>query len=146
MSHAALVSDSEPVLDSFDRNRSITLPSEESFASKVPHWPVDALLYVDDAHLLDQASAAAAALGRELAGRCEGARTPVLLAATHSPAIEALTGREREIAGLAARGYTSREISTRLVLSVRTVNNHLNHVYGKLGIGREDLPKLLNID
>lgn len=88
---------------------------------------------------------AATTLGRELAARCEGARTPVLLAATRSPEVERLTSREREIAGLAARGYSNREISARLVLSVRTVNNHLNHVYGKLGIGRGDLPGLLNI-
>lgn len=88
---------------------------------------------------------AAMDLGRQLADRCEGARTPVLLKAAQSPKIDLLTNREREVAGLAARGWSNRDISDRLVLSVRTVSNHLNHIYGKLGISREDLPMLLNL-
>jgi DNA-binding CsgD family transcriptional regulator len=51
-----------------------------------------------------------------------------------------LTPREREIARLAASGLTSPQIAHRLVLSVRTVNNHLQHAYAKLGIsGRDEL-------
>jgi DNA-binding CsgD family transcriptional regulator len=88
---------------------------------------------------------AATDLGRRLATRCEGARSPALLQAAQSPEIDLLTNREREIAGLAARGCSNRDISTRLVLSVRTVSNHLNHIYGKLGVRREDLPMLLNL-
>jgi len=45
-----------------------------------------------------------------------------------------LTRRERDIATLAARGESSREIAERLFLSVRTVNNHLQNVYAKLGV------------
>jgi DNA-binding CsgD family transcriptional regulator len=45
-----------------------------------------------------------------------------------------LTAREREIARLASRGSTSREIAERLFLSERTVETHLSHVYGKLGV------------
>ncbi len=88
---------------------------------------------------------AAMDLGRMLATRCEGARSPALLQAAQSPEIDRLTNREREIAGLAARGCSNRDISARLVLSVRTVSNHLNHIYGKLGVRREDLPVLLNL-
>ncbi|MEV6689891.1 LuxR C-terminal-related transcriptional regulator [Micromonospora sp. NPDC051196] len=56
-----------------------------------------------------------------------------------SPALSALatprlTPREGEIAELAARGLSSREIGRNLVLSVRTVENHLHRVYRKLGI------------
>ncbi|MTD46083.1 AAA family ATPase [Conexibacter sp. W3-3-2] len=47
----------------------------------------------------------------------------------------ALTAGERRIARLAAAGRTNREIAAELVLSVRTVENHLGRVYGKLGIG-----------
>ncbi len=61
---------------------------------------------------------------------CPGVRTPALtITATAS-----LTPREREIALLAARGRSSKEIAAALTLSVRTVDNHLQSVYGKLGI------------
>jgi DNA-binding CsgD family transcriptional regulator len=35
---------------------------------------------------------------------------------------------------LAAEGMTSKDIAERLYLSVRTVNNHLQHAYAKLGV------------
>ena len=68
-----------------------------------------------------------------LARQCEGARTPALIAAT---ATASLTARELEVALLAARGLTSQEIASQLVLSVRTVHHHLQHAYEKLGITR----------
>ncbi|MDE0802176.1 MAG: helix-turn-helix transcriptional regulator [Acidimicrobiales bacterium] len=46
----------------------------------------------------------------------------------------ALTRREREVAALAANGLTGPEIAGQLFLSVRTVNNHLQRAYQKLGI------------
>lgn len=55
-----------------------------------------------------------------------------------------LTQREREIALLAARRSTSKDIARDLQLSVRTVNNHLARVYAKLGVsGRAELAELL---
>ncbi|MFI1420106.1 LuxR C-terminal-related transcriptional regulator [Streptomyces sp. NPDC020731] len=51
-----------------------------------------------------------------------------------------LTSREREVAALAAGGLSNRDIAARLVVSVRTVENHLYRVYEKLGItARSDL-------
>ncbi|MBB5158972.1 helix-turn-helix transcriptional regulator [Saccharopolyspora phatthalungensis] len=47
-----------------------------------------------------------------------------------------LTAREREVAEYAAADLTSREIAELLVVSVRTVENHLQRAYGKLGITR----------
>jgi DNA-binding CsgD family transcriptional regulator len=44
-----------------------------------------------------------------------------------------LTPREREVAGLVARGLTNRDIAARLHLSVRTVDVHVDHVLTKLG-------------
>jgi non-specific serine/threonine protein kinase len=47
---------------------------------------------------------------------------------------EALTSRERQIAELVARGLSNREIAERLVISKRTVDAHVNHIFGKLGL------------
>jgi DNA-binding CsgD family transcriptional regulator len=49
-----------------------------------------------------------------------------------------LTRREREVAVLAARGRTSREIAAELHVSVRTVDNHLQNAYTKLGVSRRN--------
>jgi DNA-binding NarL/FixJ family response regulator len=46
-----------------------------------------------------------------------------------------LTDRELEVLELAARGLTNYDIAQRLYISVRTVEAHLTHVYGKLGVG-----------
>jgi non-specific serine/threonine protein kinase len=51
-----------------------------------------------------------------------------------SPAGGALTSREREIAVLVASGLSNREIGTRLFISKRTVDAHVEHIFGKLGI------------
>ena len=46
----------------------------------------------------------------------------------------ALTPREREVVGLLARGRTNREIADTLIISERTVENHVSNVLGKLGL------------
>lgn len=71
---------------------------------------------------------------RELSARCEGARTPGLTQGLPDP----LTRREREVAALAAQRLSSREIADRLIISVRTVDNHLSRVYVKLGVTSRD--------
>ncbi len=45
----------------------------------------------------------------------------------------ALTRRETEVATLAARGLTNRDIAAQLFLSVRTVEVHVDHILTKLG-------------
>ena len=46
---------------------------------------------------------------------------------------QTLTRREAEVAALAARGLTNRDIAARLFLSVRTVEVHVDHILTKLG-------------
>ena len=59
--------------------------------------------------------------------------------------VSPLTPRERDVAALAAQGESSKEIATRLYLSVRTVNNHLQNAYTKLGVsGRRQLAGALD--
>jgi non-specific serine/threonine protein kinase len=45
-----------------------------------------------------------------------------------------LTAREQEIASLVAAGLSNRQIAEQLFISRRTVDAHLEHIFGKLGI------------
>ncbi len=110
-------------------------------------WAAEAESAAANAYrLLGRDASARAAAGRAalLLERCGGARTPALVAAG---AAAELTPREREIAAMAANGRSNREIAAGLVLSVRTVENHLQRVYRKLGArSRHELPALLGPD
>jgi DNA-binding NarL/FixJ family response regulator len=45
-----------------------------------------------------------------------------------------LTEREREILGLIAQGYSNPQIAAHLVLSPKTVRNHISSIFGKLQV------------
>lgn len=62
------------------------------------------------------------------------ARTTARHTAEAAPAAEnTLTGREEQVVALVARGMTNRRIAAELVLSPRTVDNHVNRILTKLG-------------
>jgi DNA-binding NarL/FixJ family response regulator len=44
-----------------------------------------------------------------------------------------LTSREVEVLALIARGHSSREVARRLHLAEKTVRNHVEHIYAKIG-------------
>jgi pimeloyl-ACP methyl ester carboxylesterase/DNA-binding CsgD family transcriptional regulator len=44
-----------------------------------------------------------------------------------------LSTREAEVLGLIARGLSNQQIADELVISVRTVERHINHIYVKIG-------------
>jgi DNA-binding CsgD family transcriptional regulator len=73
---------------------------------------------------------ASTAVAWAVARECDGLRSW----STHRIQAPDLTSRELEIALLAADGLTSKQIAAQLVVSDRTVNNHLQTIYGKLGI------------
>jgi DNA-binding CsgD family transcriptional regulator/tetratricopeptide (TPR) repeat protein len=83
-------------------------------------------------------------LARSIAAeaRAEGVRSIVL--ERLRPSIEQLTDREHLVARLAAEGLSSRDIATKLTISVRTVDNLLGRVYRKLHVnGRVELAEVL---
>ena len=53
--------------------------------------------------------------------------------AVAAPAVERLSKRELEVAELVAAGLTDRDIATRLVISLRTSESHVQHILTKLG-------------
>jgi DNA-binding NarL/FixJ family response regulator len=58
--------------------------------------------------------------------------------------VDALTPSERQVVELAARGQGNREIAQQLYVTRRTVETHLTHAFGKLGVAsRTDLVALL---
>lgn len=65
---------------------------------------------------------------------------------TRTSGADALTSGERRVAQLAGQGLSNREIAQRLFVTRRTVETHLTHVYGKLGVGREALAAALGPD
>ncbi len=85
---------------------------------------------------------AAEQLRREArAGRLDGeAVSQVLLAAGHAvrtsrhELVAGLSTRQVEVLRLIARGYTIKQIARTLTLSEKTVDNHIQHIYNKIGV------------
>jgi DNA-binding CsgD family transcriptional regulator len=124
--HAGALADQSAVriaeaADRFETIGAILLAAEATVAAAHAHQR--------DGHRREATSLLGHAEG--LIQRCEGARTPGLVT---SDSTVPLTAREREIATLAAERLTSREIAARLFLSARTVDNHLQRIYSKLGV------------
>ncbi len=75
-----------------------------------------------------------------IAGRLDGeAVDAVLKAAGHrAPARRVwpggLTAREVEVLGQLARGHSNKQIAQQLVVAPKTVANHVEHIYAKLGV------------
>jgi ATP/maltotriose-dependent transcriptional regulator MalT len=46
-----------------------------------------------------------------------------------------LSSREAQIMTLIAAGHSNGQIAQRLVLAEKTVKNHVNRIYAKLGVG-----------
>lgn len=68
-------------------------------------------------------------IARRLAGYVAPAGTPPV-----TPPFPELTEREREILDLIAAGRSNAEITNRLVVSPKTVRNHVSNIFSKLGV------------
>jgi DNA-binding NarL/FixJ family response regulator len=69
------------------------------------------------------------AIATKLLGYFAGARGPQL-----APAFPELTDREREVLELIAQGMSNQEITRRLVVSPKTVRNHISNIFAKLHV------------
>lgn len=71
-------------------------------------------------------------------------QAPTSLVTTPSSVV-GLTGRQAQIAGLVARGYTNDQIARSLSISRRTVESHLTDTYRRLGVrSRNELVRTLH--
>lgn len=56
-----------------------------------------------------------------------------------------LSPRELEVAVLAGMGYSSKYVARHLCISPRTVEAHINRIYGKMGVSsRDELIEMLS--
>lgn len=51
---------------------------------------------------------------------------------------DALTPREREIVAYLIRGMSNKQIAAALHITVGAVEQHLDHIYNKLGVSRKN--------
>ena len=89
---------------------------------------------------MEPAEVAVALWAEVKAGRLDGdAVGLVLRAAGHRAGPRriwpnGLTAREVEVLGLLSRGCTNKEVARRLVVTPKTVANHVEHIYTKIGV------------
>ena len=113
--------------------------------------PIDRLLAVADAFHTSRESRphreacsperAAAQLTAEVrAGRLDGSAVELVLETAGRPSPrrrsrpDALTSREVEILSLLARGATNKQVAGTLTIASKTVGNHVEHIYTKIGV------------
>lgn len=75
---------------------------------------------------------------RKEVGRLDRAALDCVVAAAHGakpePKARGLSDREMEVLKLVARGNSNKEIALLLGISARTVQNHVAHIYDKIGV------------
>lgn len=88
---------------------------------------------------LDPSAAATRLRERASVGELDGTAADAVLGVAGHPVVpkarpDGLTAREAEILTHVARGASNRDIAVALVLSEKTVRNHVERIYGKVGV------------
>ena len=101
---------------------------------------------------LDPAAAVTELRALAARGRLDGeAVEQVLAAAGHRraarpPLPSGLSAREADVLRLLARGLTTRQIADRLVISAKTADHHVQHIYTKIGVSTRGAAALFAIE
>ena len=101
---------------------------------------------------LEPDAAAAELRAMSAAGRLDGeAVERVLAAAGHrrtarAPHPAGLTAREADVLRLLALGLTTRQVADRLVISAKTADHHVQHIYTKIGVSTRGAASLFAIE
>ncbi|MFB7130609.1 response regulator [Streptomyces sp. NPDC056237] len=118
-----------------DRSKALVLTTYDTDSDTLPAIEAGATGYLlKDAPRDELFNAVrAAADGRTVLSPAVASR---LISRVRTPAAqgnESLSGREREVLALVAKGTSNREIAAELFISEATVKTHLTHVFAKLG-------------
>jgi DNA-binding NarL/FixJ family response regulator len=96
--------------------------------------------------------AAAELRAMSAAGRLDGEAVERVLAAaghrrTARPPLPAgLTAREAEVLRLLSLGLTTRQVADRLVITAKTADHHVQHIYTKIGVSTRGAAALFAIE
>jgi HD-GYP domain-containing protein (c-di-GMP phosphodiesterase class II) len=120
------------------------IAAADCYQAMVSERPYRAALRRDDAAAELRAMSADGRLDGEAVER-------VLLAAGHRraarPALPAgLTAREAEVLRLLALGLTTKQVADELVISPKTADHHVQHIYAKLGVSTRGAAALFAIE
>src|SRR4051795_4373017 len=102
-----------------------------------------ALVPVDAARRM-RAMSAAGRLDGEAVERVLSAAGPRRVARIPLPS--GLTVREAEVLRLLTLGLTTRQVAARLVISAKTVDHHIQHIYSKIGVSTRGAAALFAIE
>jgi DNA-binding NarL/FixJ family response regulator len=99
---------------------------------------VDAVRRVADGDVVFSPRLAGFVLDAFSAGGAASVPAPAEEEEATDPGLDLLSAREREVMQLLARGYTYREIGSRLFISVKTVESHASNVLRKLQLSNRN--------
>ena len=113
----------------------VHLSSDEAvkLASRLPNAHLALIESDDPGNLHGRPAAALAALDDFVAGQL-ASKDVALSSLPPVPSPIKLSRRQVEVLGLLARGRTNREMAEELVLSLRTVERHIEELYAKLNV------------